>query len=267
MARTYSLAYLTTQGLAPPDAISLARATGYDAVGIRILPASPGGAFAGLIEDKQLSQETVRRIADTGVSVFDVEIVRIAADFDVANYAPFFDVCAVVGAKAILVAGDDPDEARLTRSFAAFCAAAAPYALTADLEFMPWTAVPDCKTALRIVTQADQANGGVLVDALHWARSGSTLADVAAIPGNRLHYGQICDAPAGTPKTVAELIHTARCARLLPGEGGIDLKALFAALPGELPISIEIPHDERIPLVGVAAWARHSLDAAKRVLG
>jgi sugar phosphate isomerase/epimerase len=266
MSRTYSLAYLTTHGIAPPDAITLAAEAGYQGVGIRIAPAAPGGAFAALIGDAALLRETTQRIADTGVGVLDVEIVRIAPDFNVANFKAFLDVCAAVGAKAILVAGDDPDDARMTDSFATFCAAAATYNLTADLEFMPWTHVRDCNTAHRIVENARQRNGGVLVDALHWARSTSTLADIKALPRGRLNYAQICDAPAGIPKTDAELIHTARYARLLPGEGGIDLVALFSALPKDVPVSVEIPNDACIPDVGVQTWARLALSATKAVI-
>jgi len=81
----------------------------------------------------------------------------------------------------------------------------------------------------------------VLVDALHFARSDSSLADIGAMPRHRLHYAQICDAPAEIPATTEGLIHTARCERLLPGEGGIDLAALFRTLPDDLPISVEIP--------------------------
>jgi len=39
-----------------------------------------------------------------------------------------------------------------------------------------------------------------------------------------------------------ELIRQARGDRLFPGEGGLDLKGLLAALPAGLPISVEIPH-------------------------
>ena len=248
------------------ERVQLAAKVGYHGVGIRILPAAPGGAFAPLIDDASAVRETVTRISDTGVGVFDVEIVRIAPDFAVANYDRFLDICAAVGAKAILVAGDDPDEARMTQSFGAFCAAAARYNLTADIEFMPWTDVRNCSTALRIVQNAGQTNGGVLVDALHWGRSTSTIDDVKAIPRDRINYAQICDAPAGIPKTNAELIHTARCARLLPGEGGIDLVSLFAALPRDLPISIEVPHETRLAVIGVEGWAKQALAAAKVVL-
>ena len=60
--------------------------------------------------------------------------------------------------------------------------AAAPYGLTADLEFMPWTYVPDLATANKIVAQAGQPNAGVLVDALHFDRSNSSIAELARVP-------------------------------------------------------------------------------------
>lgn len=266
MPPAFSIAYLTAAPLSPPETIALAAKLGYAAVGLRVAPAMPGGSFSPLIKDKALLGETIAACRDTGVSVFDVEIIRIGADFRPEATGPFLELCGALGAKAILVVCDDPDESRLTANFAAFSALAAPYGLTANLEFMPWTSVRDANSALRIVTAADQPNACVLVDALHAARSTTSLADIAAIPSSRLAYAQICDAPAGIPTTDAELIHTARCERLLPGEGGIDLAGIFNALPADLPISIEIPHDVRKPAAGIKEWSRQALAAAKGVL-
>jgi sugar phosphate isomerase/epimerase len=266
MTRIYSLAYLTSAPMAPPEALTLAGKLGYQAIGARIAPAMPGGDFSPLVTDAAMLRESIRRMADTGVSVFDVEIVRLGADFKPEHAASFLDVAAQLKARAILVAGDDPDEARLTASFAAFCRAAAPFGLTADLEFMPWTAVKDAKTALRIVTNAAQPNGRVLVDALHAARSTTTLDDLTKLPPAFLSYAQLCDAPAGIPATTEELIYTARSARLLPGDGGIDLRGMLRGLPGDLPISLEIPNDEWLPKLGAEEWARRALAAARRVV-
>ncbi|PZR96122.1 MAG: xylose isomerase [Stutzerimonas stutzeri] len=260
-----SLAYFTSVPLSPPDAIRLAAELGYDAVGLRALPAAPGGAFSPLIEDAALRAET-RRAAVAGVPVFDVEIVRIGVDFTVERVRSFLDFCGELGARAILVAGDDPDEARLTASFAAFCEAAAPYGLTGDLEFMPWTKVRDARSALRIVTAAGQPNGRILVDALHAGRSSTTLGDIASIPADMLSYAQICDAPGDMPTTDEGLIYTAREARLLPGEGSIDLVGIFSQLPPDLPVSVEIPHLERSPVLGVREWARQALAATRATL-
>ena len=78
------------------------------------------------------------------------------------------------------------------------CEAMRPYGLTANLEFMPWTAVPHAQSALRIVTNAGMpSNAGILVDALHFGRSTTSLDDIRAIPRQLLHYAQICDAQAG----------------------------------------------------------------------
>jgi sugar phosphate isomerase/epimerase len=266
MPHLFSLAHLTLLGLSPAELIAVAARTGYDKVGLRLLAASPGGTAYPLMQDAGALAEAQARMRDTGVGVFDLEIVRVGARFRASEYLPFFEVGARLGAKAMLVAGDDADEARLTASFAALCAAAAPFGLSADLEFMPWTKVPDAATALRIVTGAAQENGGVLVDALHFARSASSLADIAAIPRQLLHYAQICDAPAEIPVTTEGLIHTARCERLLPGEGGIDLVSLFRTLPEDLPISVEIPNDKRAPALGAEAWARQALATSKAAL-
>lgn len=266
MQRIYSLVYLTSAPMAPPKALVLAQKLGYQAIGVRIAPASPGGDFSPLMEDRAMLRETIALIKDSGVPIFDVEIARLGKDFDVESFRAFLETAGKLGARAILVAGDDPDEARLTQSYASFCDAAAAFNLTADLEFMPWTAVADAKTALRIVTQADRPNARILVDALHVARSTTTLDDIAAIPRNRLSYAQLCDAPGEIPKTIEGLIHTARCARLLPGEGGIDLVGITRQLPTDLPLSLEIPNDEWLPRLGTEEWARRAVVAAKSVV-
>lgn len=266
MQRIYSLAYLTSAPMAPPEALSLAHKLGYQAIGVRIAPAAAGGDFSPLAENPALLRETIARIKDTGVPVFDVEIARLGADFRIERFEAFLDTAGKMGARAILVAGDDPDEARLTQSYATFCDAAAAFGLTADLEFMPWTAVADARTALRIVTNADRPNARILIDALHAARSTTTLADIAIIPRNRLSYAQLCDAPGDIPPTTEGLIHTARRARLLPGEGGIDLAGIVRHLPPDLPLSLEIPNDERLAKLGTEEWARQALAAANSIV-
>ncbi|MEO6320509.1 MAG: sugar phosphate isomerase/epimerase [Polaromonas sp.] len=267
MPRIYSLAYLTSHTCTPPQAVRLAAELGYSFVGLRLLPNAAGGPQQFLIGQPEVLRETVAAQQGTGVGVFDLEIIRIGEGFDERVYLPLFEAGAALKAKAVLVAGDDTDEARLTDGYARLCALMQPYGLTADLEFMPWTAVPDANAALRIIKAAGSpANAGILVDALHVARSSTTLDDIRAIPRELLHYAQICDATPGTHFTVEEMIHTARCERLQPGEGGIDLRGLFAALPQDLPISVEVVHLARMAGVGQTEWARQSLAASRALL-
>lgn len=266
MRRSYSLAYLTSAPLPAPECVTLAAKLGYDAVGIRILPAAPGGDVQDLMGDKTALKETVQRLNDTGVTVFDVEIIRINEHFALENYKAFLEVCGALSAKAILVGGDDKNEARLTENYAAFCAAAAPYGLTADLEFMPWSGCRDAQAATRIALASGQKNAGVLVDTLHCARSATTLDDIAAIPHEFLHYAQICDAPGAMPVSFEELIYTARVQRLLPGEGTIRIRDVFDQLPATIPVSVEIPSVPVKAEIGVEEFARRALAASRQVL-
>jgi sugar phosphate isomerase/epimerase len=266
LLRNFSLSQLTVLELSPPDVIGIAHRAGYKYVSLRLLPASPDGIAYPLMDDTRLLRETLSLIAGTGVGVLDIEMIRIDSAFDVGSYSAFFEVGTRLGARAILVAGDDDDETRLTASFAALCEAARPFGLSANLEFMPWTQVPDAVSALRVVRNSDQPNGAVLVDALHYARSATSLSDIASIPREMLNYAQICDAPADFPATVEGLLHTARYERLLPGEGNIDLVSLFATLPADLPISIEIPHAARVQVVGVEEWVRLAIISARKII-
>ena len=266
--RTYSLAYLTANASTVPQAIGIAAELGYAYVGLRVQPNGPGAPFQTLIGDVAVLRETQAVMRDTGVGVYDLEIIRIGEQFKVSDHAALMDIGKTLGAKAVLIAADDANESRLADNYAALCDAMRPYGLTADLEFMPWTAVKDAKSAMRVVELAGRpSNAGILVDALHFGRSTTSLQDIAAIPREWLHYAQMCDAQAGLNFTTEALIHTARQERLLPGEGNIDVTGLFATLPQDLPVSVEIVNLERSKPMGDKAWAELCLNATKKALG
>ena len=266
--RTYSLAYLTANASSVPEAVSIAAELGYAFVGLRVQPNGPGAPYQPLIGEPAILRETQARMRDSGVGVYDLEIIRIGENFRAQDHVPLFDIGQTLGARAVLIAADDPDESRLVESYARLCEFMQPYGLTADLEFMPWTAVKDAQSAMRVIERAGRpTNAGLLVDALHFGRSTTTLADIAAIPREWLHYAQICDAPAGLNFTTEALIHTARQARLLPGEGSIDVTGLFQTLPQDVPVSVEIVDLARSQAMGDLAWARLALQASKQALG
>lgn len=263
---SFSLAALTALELAPPELIDVAAACGYDHVGIRLLPATPGGVAYPLMEDEAGLRDTIARLDATGVTVADLEVVAFRPETGIAAFSGFFETGARLGARHILVAAYDPVLDRFTDRFAEFCEAAAPYGLTADLEFMPWTAVPDLETARRIVEKVGKENAGVLVDALHFDRSGSSIGDLAKIPVDRLHYWQLCDGPAERPATSEEMMRAARTERMFPGEGGIDLVSLARAMPGDIAVSVEVPTVELARTMDAYARARRALDGARRVI-
>lgn len=267
MTRQFSLAFLTVADLPAPEAIRVAAETGYAAVGLRLLPAAASGeAPYPVFTDKAVLAEAQSALAETGIRVGDVEIIRLKPDTRVEDFRPFLECAAALGAANILVAGDDTDHGRLTQTFGAFAELATGYGMTSDLEFMPWTGVRNAREATAIVEAAGQSGGGVLADALHWDRTGASTEDLESIPRERIHYFQICDAPAEYDPADAGLIAIARGGRLLPGKGGIDLAAFVRALPDDVPVSVEIASADLMRRLTPRERAIGALAAAKGII-
>lgn len=265
MSYQYSLAFLTTSEVPPDEAVRIAAATGYDLVGLRFLPAAPTEAPYPIMTDPTVEAAVRAALDDTGLDIADIEIARLKAGTDVEAFRSFLALGQRLGARNVLVAGDDAEHGRLTETFAAFCDLAAEYELTADLEFMPWTGVKTLPQARAIVEAAGRPNGGVLVDALHWDRSGGTLEEIRALPPHLIHYAQICDGPKPYDPSDAGMIEIARGARLIPDAGGIDLRGMVRALPRDLVLSVEIAQLEKAKTVDPYNRAKEALEATKIV--
>ncbi|MBO2930634.1 sugar phosphate isomerase/epimerase family protein [Metapseudomonas otitidis] len=262
--RALSLAALTVLELAPPDMVEVAARTGYSHVGLRLIPATPEEHHFPVVANADLRRRTRQRLGDTGVQVLDIEILRLKPETCVADFAAVLEAGAEFGASEVLVAGNDPDETRLTDRFAELCERAAPLGLHVSLEFMPWTDARDLGQAARVVERAGQPNGAVLVDAFHFDRSASRLSDLRALPPQRLRYAQLCDVAGPRPDDMQEILRQARNERRFPGEGDCDLTGLLRALPAGIPLSLEIPTRQLLEQ-GVSAEARARL-ARERTL-
>jgi sugar phosphate isomerase/epimerase len=239
--RIFSLASLTVLELSPPDMVEVAARAGYSHVGLRLVPATPEEHHFSLVADHELRRQTLARLRATGIGVLDVEILRLKPETVVADFEKILAVGAEFGASELLVAGNDPDEQRLTEHFAELCDLAAIYGLHPHLEFMPWTDARNLEQALRMVENADRENAAVLVDAFHFDRSASRLEDLQTVSPSRLRYAQLCDVAGPRPSDMAEILRQARNERRFPGEGDCDLLGLLKALPTNIPLSLEIP--------------------------
>jgi sugar phosphate isomerase/epimerase len=266
MKRPFALAYLTTAPMEPLEALTLAQKLGYCAICIRLAPLTPGGHYSPLSENTALLRETLACIKDTGVTVFDIEGVRLDEQFLRGSFDRQLEAAQELGARVITVIGDHPDEEQMTASFADLCESAAPE-LTVGLEFMPYSHVRNADSALRIARRAHHSNARIVCDFLHAHRSGMTASQLSAIPGHWWSHAQLCDAPAEIPIAREALIHTARCARLLPGTGVIDVRGMVQALPDDLPLSIEVPNTSEVARLGREEWARRALLATSQAIG
>lgn len=267
MTHPISLSFLTVFDVGPVEAIKIAGEIGYDAVGLRLLPAAASGeGDYPLLTDNNVLREVKAALKDTGVTVADIEIVRLKEQTDIASFTHFFERGAELGAKHVLVAGDDADHSRLTAKFASLCELAAKFNLTCDLEFMPWTGVKDLPAARDIVLAAGMDNGGVLIDGLHFDRSKSKIEDIATIPLKHINYVQLCDGLADYDPSDAGLIEVARNMRLFPGEGDIDLAAIVQSVPNTVPLSLEVPKRQLALTVNAKERAAMAMAATKDLL-
>ena len=266
MQRDLSLAHLTVLSLPPPEMVRVAARTGFRAVGLRLIAVTENSPGYPLMNDALMRRETAAALADTGLRVLDIEFVKITPEIDVAALEPFIAAGAALGARHLITAPYDSDHARLSDRLGAIAKLAEPYGLSALLEFFPWTTVPDLATAAKVVEGASSTNTGILLDTLHFDRSGSSLDLLESLPARLLPMVHLCDAPAERPATVEGLLHAARAERLPPGEGGIDLAAILRRVPRDARIALEVPMQRRTSLEGPEAVARQVHDVTARFL-
>ena len=242
--RPISLAHLTVLDTTPPDLVTVANAAGFTTIGIR-LTATPsvGVPPYDILRDGPVLRETLLRLADTGVSVLDTEFLRFEPDQPVGVPEGFLEVSARLGARNVLVMSAEPDEARTIDRFCELCDRAAQFDLHVCLEFAIYTGVRTLAHAASVLAKAKRANASILIDALHFSRSGGLPAHVKQVDPALLRYAQICDASADMPgpTDTPALIREARTGRLLPGEGVLPLTELVAALPAGAPLAVEAP--------------------------
>ena len=240
--RELSFAHLSVLDATPPELVTVAAAAGFRKVGIR-LAATPsvGVPPYDMLGDTPLVRETLARLADTGVSVLDVEFLRFEPEIPIGIPEGFLEAGARLGARYVQVMSAEPLEARTMERFCELCDRARQYGLHVCLEFAIYTGVRTLADAVRVVKKSGFANASVLVDALHFSRSGGWPSDIKGVDASLFRYAQICDAPAFIPTEAADLIREARTGRLLPGDGALPLRDLVKALPAAIPLSIEVP--------------------------
>ena len=254
MAHPLCLAHLSLIELTPPQLVDAAADAGFDMVSMRLAPASSGEPQHPMIGGTAMMRETLARLRARGVRVHDVELARLRSDTAVASLEPLIAAAAELGARHVLVAGDDEDESALAERLRQLCDLGMRYGVSMAIEFMPWRGIRSLASARRVVEAAHA--GGIVLDAIHLDRSGATAAAVAEVPPALWAYFQICDAPAQRPDTEAELLFQARQARLPPGRGGLDLIGMLRALPDDLVVSIEVPLHGRSDLLPPVPRAR-----------
>ncbi|PKP74306.1 MAG: sugar phosphate isomerase [Alphaproteobacteria bacterium HGW-Alphaproteobacteria-6] len=235
--RPLGLGHFTFLALSPADLVRVARASGFDFVGLRFHPAGP--AQLHWLPDRAGLAELSRLMQGEGIGLYDIETVVIDAGLKPDSLIPAMDAAAALGGKRVNTCADR--FAGLADSFARICALASARGLGVDIECMAWRGIDTPQACLDLIAQSGAANAGYLVDALHHVRCGGTSDAIAAMDPRRIVSAQLCDAPSATPEGTEARIAEARGKRMLPGQGALPLGDLVRALPDHAVLSVEIP--------------------------
>lgn len=250
--RRVGLAQLSLVGTAPPQLVDIAAEAGFDFIGARVRPVTPTERPYDLQPGSPMLKETIARMQDTGVTVEDIEFLLLDGTDQRAAWLQMMEAGQALGARTMTVACADPDASRFADTLAQLSQDGRGFGILPTLEPISYQMVRSIPDAAE---RAGQAGIGIVVDSLHFNRFGGTLEEVKACTA-LVPLLQLCDGPAARPAGHAGMVLESRSERQVPGEGEFDLASLVAALPADLPVSVETPSERLVTELGEAGWAR-----------
>ncbi|TCB97210.1 sugar phosphate isomerase/epimerase [Micromonospora zingiberis] len=275
------LAWGTVRAASFPDRVWAAADAGFPSIGMAVPD------YLALLKAGWTDERMSAVLTEHGVTIDEVEVIfgfcappgpanlperpgLVYADPEIEAAA--FRMADAFGARrvqAVGTFGDEPVGPQVAAAFTALCDRAAAHGLRVALEFVPYTNIPDLRTALDILTAAGRANGGLCVDAWHFFRGNADFDALAAVDPGDIFMIQVNDGPATptTPNRMFDAVHHRRC----PGEGDFDLERFLHLLdrPGlDAPISVEVYSDDlaRLPSIDAARRAASTTQALLRRL-
>jgi sugar phosphate isomerase/epimerase len=264
---------LTLLGMPPVDYLRLAAELGCAEVsmGLTGLPLVMFGIDDyqpwpqwSLRENPALRRETIAALRDTGVRVGLAEGFNARSDGDVGAYAPDLDIFAELGALRVNAICMESDMALAVDQLGKLADMAIARGMAFTVEFFPSEGINSFERALEVTGAIGRDKARVLLDAMHFFRTGGTLDKLRAAGTELIGYVQLADSPDVPP---GESYFTdSILARSVPGEGELPLRELVAELPADLTISVEVPQLAAMRAAGPRAHAARVVEAA-RALG
>jgi len=229
-------------GLPPVEYVRLAADLGcaHISTGLTQVHINPHGyASFDLKNDAALRQEMKAAMRDCGVSISLAEGLTVRPGVDARDRAAEFDAFADLGAVRINVVSMDPDLDRTFDQFAISAEMAAARGMVSTTELAPGLTVADLPTALEAIRRVGRPDFRLLIDTMHFIRSGSSPADLAALDPDLIGYVQLCDAPLVS--TFASYMEEAMTERRVPGQGELPLLEILKLAPRDRVVSLEVP--------------------------
>jgi sugar phosphate isomerase/epimerase len=263
-----SLDFLSVFGMPPVAFVDLAADLGCQHISMAPEPPdyNPHGYPAWSLRDNAgLRRELLAALHARGLTISIGEGPFVVPDHDVVAFEGDVELMAQLGAPRLVTLSFDPDLDRTRDQFRRLADIAAGHGLDLCLEFTPSKRIATFAQALDMVRQVDRPNMRIVLDTMHFARSGSKLSDLVDADPAVIGYVQLCDAAKSNQRATyaEEAIHD----RLAPGAGELPLREILAAAPRDRIVGLEIPMRAQAE-AGVGPYDRlkPAVDAARRLI-
>jgi sugar phosphate isomerase/epimerase len=228
-------------GMPPLQFVHLAADLGcrYISTGLTPVSFNPHGYPKwSLRDDPQLRRDLVAAMRDHDVSISLCEGFGVAADADVGRYASDLDLLVELGVNRINIASMERGLQRTLDQFALLAEMAIARDIESTIEIGPGP-IAKLPAALAAVRHVGKPYFRLLIDTMHFVRSGSGAADIAALDPKVIGYVQICDVPLKSRHSsyMDEALHE----RMVPGTGELPIVDILRALPDDVVIGVEVP--------------------------
>ncbi|MGE0154222.1 MAG: sugar phosphate isomerase/epimerase family protein [Reyranellaceae bacterium] len=240
--RDVSLCWLTIADADHVELVEVAANAGFGAVGLKLAP-RPGDPVPAVAGDERKLAQVRAALHRTGLKALNMGGVWIAPEFDLHQLEPSLNAGAELGARYLIAVGIDPDRSRTVDNLAALQQLAGRYGISTLVEFTIYTQIRTLADTRSAIGATGRDGMGILLDALHFCRSGGTPAELAVTANDDIVMFHLCDAPARPPE---DLRFEGRSNRLFPGQGELPLVALLQSLPRAI-VEVEAPSQSKLP--------------------
>lgn len=212
-----------------------------------------------LRDDKQLRRDLLQALRDHDVDISMGECYMIRPDVDFRDSAGAdLEIMRELNIKRVNIVSIDPDWSRNIDQCGVLVGMADALGMETTLEFGPLLgAFTDLQSALRGLDEVNNPNFRLVVDAMHFFRSGGSVADLEKLDPNRIGYVQLCDVPVVS--RFEQYMYEARYERLPPGDGELPLQEFLQAVPRDVVVGLELP---RLALAKEGVSGRERLQGA-----
>lgn len=218
-----------------------------------------------LRDDARLRREMMAAMRDRGIAIMLAEGFAVQPDVDARDRVGDLDLMAELGARAASAVSMEPDLPRALDQLATLADLTAERGMGFVIEFAPPHPINTLDKTLSAIRHIDRPGVKLVIDAMHFFRSGATVTELATIDPGFIGYVQLCDVPIAPQDD--NYLREACFMRKCPGDGELPLRDLLEVIPDDVPIGLEVPmHAQAAAATDLRQLLNRCVEASYRLL-